>query len=407
MILVKFYVRLLYEVELKRKIFVYYIAFKMLVGDRGRYIGIIIGISFAALIMTQQPSIFLGILTRTYSFITDISLPDIWVMDPKVQYIDDSNPLPDTQLYRVAGVDGVEWAKPLYKGTIQARLPNGAFQTCNLIGIDDATLIGGPAEMVEGKVENLRRNDSVIVNLEGAQTKLAGTPKYPGGPSNPLKIGDILELNDHYAINVGIAITTRTFQSQPILFTTYSRAMQFVPPQRNILTFILVKAKPGVNHQDLTKRIHERTKLMAYTRGEFINRTVNYYLKNTALPINFGASVLLGFLVGAVIAGQTFHNFTMENLRYFGVLKAMGASQKALVSMILSQAALVGGIGYGLGLGATALFAWAINDSVLAFRFTWELFLFSIFGVMIICAFAAFLSIRKVFKLEAAVVFQS
>lgn len=385
----------------------YYIAFRMLVGDRGKYIGIILGISFASLIMTQQPCVFVGILTRTYSFITDIALPDIWVMDPKVQFIDDGKPLPDTLLYRVAGVEGVEWAKPLYKGTIQARLPNGAFQACNLIGIDDATLIGGPAEMVEGKVEDLRRNDSVIVNQEGAQTKLAGTPKYPGGPKIPLKVGDVLELNDHYVINVGIAVTTRTFQSQPVIFTTYSRALQYAPHQRNNLTYILVKAKEGENLKALATRIKERTRLAAYTRDEFTDLTVNYYLKNTALPINFGASVLLGFLVGAAIAGQTFYNFTMENLRYFGVLKAMGASQRTLVTMILSQAALVGIIGYGLGLGGTSIFAWLTNNSVLAFRFTWHLLLFSFIGVMIICAFASLISLRKIFKLEAVVVFQS
>jgi putative ABC transport system permease protein len=384
----------------------FYIAFKMLVGERGKYLGIILGISFASLIMTQQPSIFIGILTRTYSFITDISLPDIWVMDPKVQYIDDSKPLPSTQLYRVAGVDGVEWAKPLLKTTIQARLPNGAFQACNLIGIDDATLIGGPAEMHEGKVENLRRSDSVIVNLEGARDKLAAPPPFPGGKKEPLKIGQTLELNDHAVVNVGIAVTTRTFQSLPVIYTTYSRAIQYTPPQRNLLSFILVKAKPGEDLKALTKRITERTKLAAYTRDEFITNSVKYYLKNTALPINFGISVLLGFLVGAAIAGQTFYNFTMENLRYFGVLKAMGTSQRVLFCMILLQAAIVGSIGYGLGLGATSLFAWLTYNSVLAFRFTWQLYIFSLIGVMLICGFAAFLSIRKVFKLEAAVVFK-
>jgi putative ABC transport system permease protein len=385
----------------------YYVAFRMLVGDRGKYLGIIIGISFAALIMTQQPSIFVGALTRTYSFITDISLPDIWVMDPKVQFIDDNKPMPSTYLYRVAGVEGIEWAKPLFKGTIQARLSNGAFQACNLIGIDDATLIGGPAEMFQGNVEDLRRNDSVIVNLEGARTKLAAPPLYPGGSREPLKVGDTLELNDHYVVNVGIAITTRTFQSQPVIYTTYSRATQYAPAQRNVLSFVLVKVKPGENIKVVAKRIRERTKLAAYTRDEFIDISVNYYLKNTALPINFGTSVLMGFLIGAAVAGQTFFNFTMENLRYFGVLKAMGTSQRTLVTMILSQAGLVGFVGYGIGLGATSFFAWLTNNSVLAFRFTWQLFLLSIIGVMIICTFAALISIRKVFKLEAAVVFKS
>ena len=385
----------------------YYVAFKMLVGDRGKYLGIILGISFASLIMTEQTSVFIGILTRTYSFITDISLPDIWVMDPQIQYINDSKPMPSTQLYRVAGVAGVEWAKPLYKGVIQARLPNGTFQDCNLIGIDDATLIGGPAEMIEGKMEDLRRNDSIIVNSEGAHGKLAAPPKYPGGPRDPLKVGDVLELNDHYVVTVGVAVTTRTFQSQPVIYTTYSRARQYAQPQRNQLSFILVKVKPNENVKEVAQRINQQTKLSALTRDEFIDKSLDYYLKKTALPINFGVAVLLGFLVGAAIAGQTFYNFTMENLRYFGVLKAMGASQKTLTTMILTQAGIVGVIGYGIGLGATSLFAWMTSNSVLAFRFTWELFLLSFFGVMVICAFAALISIRKVFKLEAAVVFQS
>src|SRR5258707_1730354 len=119
----------------------FYVAFRMLVGDRSKYMGIILGLSFASLIMTQQPGVFAGIMTRSYSFITDLGLPDIWVMDPKVQYVDDNKPMPSTALYRVSSVEGIAWAKPLYKGTIQARLHNGTFQVCNLIGLDDVTLI--------------------------------------------------------------------------------------------------------------------------------------------------------------------------------------------------------------------------------------------------------------------------
>ena len=132
----------------------YYIALKMLMGDKGKYMGIILGISFAALIMTQQPGVFLGIMSRAYSFVSDISLPDIWVMDARVKYIDDVTPLPSARLYQVASIKGIEWAVPLYKGSIQARLANGTFQTCNVIGIDDATLIGGPGKMLEGRLED-------------------------------------------------------------------------------------------------------------------------------------------------------------------------------------------------------------------------------------------------------------
>ena len=105
------------------------IAIKMLVGDRARYLGILMGLTFASLLITQQSAIFTGLMARTCGFITDTGLPDIWVMDPKVQFIDDLKPLQSTELYRVRGVEGVEWAVPLYKGLLKARLSNGSFQT--------------------------------------------------------------------------------------------------------------------------------------------------------------------------------------------------------------------------------------------------------------------------------------
>src|ERR671918_2882359 len=132
-----------------------FVALKMLIGDRSKYLGIIMGLTFASLLITQQGAIFVGLMTRTYGFITDTGLPDLWVMDPKVQFIDDVKPLQDTELYRVRGVEGVEWAMPFYKGMIRARMENGTFQNCNLIGVDDATLVGGPPEMVEGRLADL------------------------------------------------------------------------------------------------------------------------------------------------------------------------------------------------------------------------------------------------------------
>ncbi len=105
-----------------------WVAIKMLVGDRAKYLGIIMGLTFASLLITQQLAIFCGLMARSYGAISDMGLPDIWVMDPKVQFIDDVKPLQDTELYRVRGVAGVEWATPLYKGMIKARLSNGIFK---------------------------------------------------------------------------------------------------------------------------------------------------------------------------------------------------------------------------------------------------------------------------------------
>jgi putative ABC transport system permease protein len=384
----------------------YSIALKMLIGDRGKYLGIIMGLTFASLLITQQSAIFTGLMTRTYGFITDTSQPDVWVMDPKVQFIDDIKPLQDTELFRVRGVDGVEWAVPLYKGLLKARLEDGNFQICNVYGLDDATLVGGPPVMVQGSLSDLRRQDAIIVNDVGANTRLARRPKEPGGRPTPLKVGDILEINDHRAVVVGICQVTRTFQSQPVIYTTYTRATTFAPRERKLLSFILVKAKEGQDPKALRERIADRTGLAAYTAQEFKDLTYNFFMKNTGIPINFGIAVGLGFLIGTAIAGQTFYNFTLENLRYFGTLKAMGATNGILLRMILLQALMVGAIGYGLGVGGASLFGLAMRGTELAFRLTRELLYISAGAIVIIIVFSAVISIYKVMRLEPAIVFK-
>jgi putative ABC transport system permease protein len=383
------------------------IALKMLVGDRAKYVGIIVGLTFATLLMTQQAAIFVGLMTRTFGFITDTGLPDIWVMDAKVQFIDDVKPMQDTQLFRVRGVEGVEWAVPLYKGLLKARLDNGSFQTCNVVGLDDATLIGGPPAMVQGRLEDLRRSQGVIVDEVGASDKLAPLPRQPGQAPEPLKIGDTLELNDNRALVVGICRVSRTFQSQPVVYTTYTRATSFAPRERKLLSFVLVKAKPGEDLGRLCQSISRQTGLAAYTQREFSALTVGYFLEGTGIPINFGIVVALGFVIGTVIAGQTFYNFTLDNLRYFGTMKAMGATDSVLLRMILLQSLTVGMIGYGLGLGVTALVGKLPGEGELAFLLPWQLPVLSALAILLICVASALISIRKVLRMEPAIVFKA
>lgn len=391
------------------------VAIKMLVGDTAKYLGIIFGLTIASFLITQQGSIFCGLMSRTFGAITDLAQPDVWVMDPKVQFIDDIKPMQDTELYRVRGIEGVEWAVPLYKGLIKARLDNGNFQTCNVLGLDDATLIGGPPGMVEGSLADLRRAEAVIVDEYGAKGKLART--LADGTVVPLKVGDTLELNDKRAVVVGICKVSRTFQSQPVIYTTYSRAVTFAPRERKLLSFILVKARAGLAPAELSQRIinatsiHDangsRATLLAIPRDEFKKMTVLYFMKYTGIPINFGIAVGLGFFVGLAIAAQTFYQFTLENIKHFGALKAMGAGNFMLLKMILLQAFIVGGIGYGLGVGLAAFMGYRLGNSTeLAFYLPWQLLVVAGVATMLIVSLASAVSLLKVVRLEPAIVFK-
>lgn len=379
-------------------------ALKMLINDRAKYIGIVMGLSFASFIIVQQASIFVGLMLRTVGFIQDTPQPDVWVMDEKVQFIDDVKPMSDTNLYRVRGVDGVAWAVPLYKGILKARLSSGNYQNCNLIGVDSGTLIGAPPIMLEGNIVSLRDPDAIIVDHVGANNKLSFD--FPIN-QKPLVVGDVIEINDNRAKVVGICNSARTFQSQPVVYTTFNRALNFAPNERKLLSFVLVKGKEGVNPKELAKKIRKTTGLKAFDAKDFRWLTISYYLKYTGIPINFGIAVLLGFIIGTAIAGQTFYNFTLDNLRYFATFRAMGAPIGMLRKMILLQSFWVGAIGWGIGTGAASIFGFVSKFSELSFVLTWWLFLASMLAVGFISALSSFISLRKIQKMDASIVFKS
>jgi putative ABC transport system permease protein len=191
-----------------------------------------------------------------------------------------------------------------------------------------------------------------------------------------------------------------------MVYTTYARAVTFAPRERKLLSFVLAKARPGENVQELCNRISLETGLAAYTQRQFQWLTVSYFLKNTGIPINFGLAVTLGFVIGTVITGFMFYSFTIDNIRYFGTLKAMGASDGRLLGMIVLQALVVGFVGFGIGTGLASWIGYASSGSALAFFMPWQLLLVSGGAVTVICVLSAVLSMRKVITLEPAIVFK-
>ncbi len=382
-----------------------WIALKMLFGDRVKYLGIVFGVSFAALLMTQQASIFWGLMWNTTSQIRDLAGADIWVMDPNIQFVDDIKPLQDTDLYRVRGVEGVAWAVRLFKNIARARFDDGNFQQMILLGVDEDSLVGAPTldRMILGRIEDMYQPDAVIIDEFGFRYL------WPGRPIAEA-IGKTFEMNDKRAVIVGVCKASPTFQTFPILYTLYNQAVGYVPNERKVMSFVLAQQQPELSAEEVCERIREQTGLQALTQEGFMWKTIDYYMKRTGIPINFGITVLLGFIVGAAIAGQTFYLFTVENLKQFGALKAMGVSNWRLVGMSLLQAVVVGLTGYGLGVCGAALFDVAMSANVKtvppAFFMTWHILVGAGVAVMLIVLAASLLSLRKVLVLEPAIVFK-
>ncbi len=376
-----------------------WVAWKILTGDRAKYLGTIFGVAFGTLLIAQQTSIFVSLMRRTANQILDVREARIWIMEPEVQNADEVKPLSDNELYRVRGVEGVAWAVRLYKGLARARVADGSFRQVMLMGIDDHSMIGAPVQILEGNLAELRRPDAILVDKAGYDYLWPGQPKELGKP---------LEMNDRRALVVGICEAAAPFQTFPVVFTRYSQALQFVPPERKRLSFILADTQPGADVEQVCRRIQAQTGLLALTREQFMWRTIGYYLRSTGIPVNFGITIALGFLVGTAIAGQTFYLFTLENLRQFGALKAMGLNNWRLVVMILFQAALVGSIGYGLGMGMAAGFFEATKDvpHLAGFFLPWQVAAFTALAVVMIVVLSSLVSIHRVLVLEPAIVFR-
>jgi putative ABC transport system permease protein len=377
-----------------------FVALKMLLGDPVKYLGLIFGVAFATLLIIQQTSIFVGLLSRAGAEVRDVREATLWIMDPAVKTIVDARPMRDTMLARVRGVPGVAWASPLVRGGGAIRTANGQQLGTTITGVDDATLIGAPLKMVLGDRANLRDPDAILVDADGFGRLFPGvTPR----------LNDEVELNDHRAVIRGIVKTSPSFAGGVSLFARYSTALGFINSGRTQLSFILAREAAGALPADIAKAVTLATGLKAVSREDFIKASRDDVIQNTGIPISIGTTDVLGVIVGVAIVGLTFTIFIAENLRQFGALKAIGVSNSQLVGMVLLQAALVGVIGYAIGLGVAGWFFLAAAANIPTFDgffLPWEVGVLTAGVVVVIIVSAALLAMRRVLIIDPAIVFR-
>lgn len=382
----------------------YYIALQILFNNKSKYISMIAGISFATLIISQQSSIFLGLMELTYSFVQDIKLPDIWVMDPRVQFVEEHKPIKDTYLWRIKEFNEVEWAVPLYKTLLETTLQDGNQKQIDLTGFDDISFIGAPSQIVQGNLYDLRNPNSIFVDIGAAKKRFR--IKTSDQQIRSLMIGDILEINNKKAKVVGFMKTTHNFVNQPQIYTSITNALNYTFPNRNQINYILIKLKAGADLKGTCLKIMNDTGLLALSAQEFKDQNLKYWMDNTGIPINFGMAVILGFIMGILIVGQIFFNFVQENIKYFAILKVMGLKKIMLIKMVILQAFTVAIIGYGIGLGATSLIGLNINKDVLAFHLSPFLLLLTCLGTFSLVFISAILGILHVIRVDPCTVFK-
>ncbi|MCH4892084.1 MULTISPECIES: ABC transporter permease [unclassified Sphingomonas] len=377
-----------------------WIAIRMLTGDRVKFIGLVFGVAFSTLLITQQLTIFVNLLLRGAAAVHEVSTANIWVMDPAGRTPDVTLPMPSTDLQRVRGVRGVAWATPMIRSGANVRTPEGDLEPVSVIGVDDSTLVGLPRTMLRGTRESLFEPDAVFIDGVGGRKLFA---------SDEAAMNVRLELNDQRAVVRGIVDANPTFTSTVILYTRYSNALNFLPGTRNRLSFVLVRAVDGEAPATVAARIQRETGLRARTSDQFARDGIDYIIQNTGIPINFGITVALGVIVGIAIVGLTFSLFIRDNIKQFGALKAIGVTNGKIRLMVAAQSALVALIGYGLGLIMAVMFvvSGATNsDTFKGFYTPYQIPLIAAGTVVVMILLTGFLALRQVLKTEPAEVFR-
>ncbi|HEV7258646.1 MAG TPA: ABC transporter permease [Bosea sp. (in: a-proteobacteria)] len=376
------------------------LALKILFGDRAKLLGLVFGVAFATLLVMQQGAMFVGLMTRSQNVIAEAQEVDIWVMEPSVEYLDLVRPMRDGELFKVRGVPGVAWAAPFFKGTAPVRTPEGRTKNALILGVDDTTLIGATRRFLVGSPEDLQRPDAIAIDRAGfAQL-------WPG---EPLAIGKTLELNDRRAIVIAITDAAPAFSAQVIIYARYTQALNYLPTGRNQLSFILAKAEDGITPAQAALAITDRTGLKAYASDEFSRRTIQYYLRNTGIPMSFATTILLGILVGGAIVGLTFNMFVSDNLPQYAMLKVVGVTDTRLAGLVLLQAAVVGAIGYAIGTGLAAAFfefACTPTSALRGFVLPWWIALGVAGAMSLLILLSTIVSLRRVFVVEPATIFR-
>lgn len=377
----------------------FFVALRMLTFDTAKYLGLIFTVAFSTFLISQQASVFASLMTRTTSQIRDVSDAAVWVAHPEHRYIDEIKPLPESALTAVRGVDGVDWAVRLYRGLSRAKAENGAFRTCITMGVDDATLVGLPRKMVLGDADSLREPDAIFLDRFGYAYFF---------PGQPFRLGAVLELNDRRARVAGVVDSSAPFVTFPVIYTRYSLALTYAGQERNTLSLVLAQPREGVGPDELARRIRSQTGLTAMTGKDFGWQTVWFYIRNTGIPVNFGVIIMVGIVVGTVVAAQTLYLFTLDNLRQYAALKAIGVKSLTLGAMVLLQSSVVGAIGFGFGAAMCVSFFFFTRDMphLRGFITHYEILGGTAALIGLIVVGASLLSVQRVVRLEPASVFR-
>ena len=373
----------------------FYVAIRILLYDKVKSFLTLLGVVFSVALIFAQIGIFLGLM-ETSSVIIDHTPGDIWVTSKNNKNFDFSQPFPDYIYYQVASTEGISWAERLIViwGLIRQR--EGGTEQVEIVGYNPDTLIGAPWSMKAGNAASLKNGNFAIFD-ESAQKRLGG-----------ITVGEYRDILFKRLQIVGISTGVKSFTTAPIVFTSYKVAQGLVPwlgPDNTV--FVVAKLKPGQSVAETVSRLNKRLSgVDVYSRDDFSRKTRRYWAIETGVGFSFLLTICISFFIGMLIVGQTIYNSTVEHIKEFGTLKALGADNSDIYKIIFSQALLNALAGYLVSLVITlaSVRLYEATDMIMVVRGWVNLLVLGL--TLAMCSSAAVFSIRKIKNLDPAILFR-
>ncbi len=372
------------------------LATRSLLHDKLRFFITVSGVAFAVTLVFVQVGLFLGLMDNASLTINQIDA-DLWITSRNTPNVDFAHTFPETYVKRVRSIEGIERADNLIVAFMNVNLPNGAIEGSEVYALDDFTRWNFPDNVTQGNVEDLRRGPYVVID-DSAKKRWGA-----------FEVGEFREILGRRVKIIGRTVDAKSFTTTPLVFMDYRLAQSI---QGDLLrgnsTYILVKLAPGANVSRVRADIRKRLPFNdVYTRDEWAKRSRSYWIDSTGLGLNMYLTVFLGCLVGIVVVAQTLYTSTMEHIREFGTVKAIGGSNRDIYMILAKQSTIAAVAGFALGAVQAFAMRPLIQKIDLKLVIPTELSIAVFIGAIVLCLAAAMISFRKVAAIDPALVFRT
>jgi putative ABC transport system permease protein len=372
------------------------LAWKNLLYDKLRFAITVIGVAFAVTLVFLQVGLFMGLLDNASVTIRHLDA-DLWVTSKNTPNVDFAHTFPETYVQRVRSVPGVARADNLIVWFITLVLPTGSQEGTLLYALEDFTQWGLPWNVESGNLGDLKRGRYFF--LDRSAEKRFGK----------FNVGEYREIAHRRMKLIGTSREALSFSTTPIIFLDYHQAQELNPDTLGgNTTYTLVRLAPGADPDAVKREIRRRLPYNdVYTKAEWAEKSRDYWIESTGLGLNLAMTVLLGCLVGVLIVAQTLYTSTMEHLKEFGTVKAIGGGNWQIYGILGQQATIAAIAGFLVGAAQT----WALSPLLAKINLRLILppgFAGIVFaGTIVLCLSAAMISFKKVASIDPALVFRT